>query len=79
MKTAEKARVLNRSIIKKLKVALKTFIAAVKANDLEKAKADMKIAESLFDRAGTKGYIHRNKAARVKSRMAARLAKATQG
>jgi small subunit ribosomal protein S20 len=76
MAKAEKRRVHNRSILKKLRGQLRTFLTAVKANDLTKAATEVSNAAQLLDRAGCKGYIHRNKASRLKSRMAHRLAKA---
>lgn len=76
MKQAEKRKLHNRVIVKKVKAQVRTFLAAVKTNDLTKAVTEMSAAAQLLDRAGTKGYIHANKASRLKSRMAHRLAKA---
>ena len=76
MRKAEKRRAHNRVVVKKLKAQVRTFLAAVKANDLTAATTEMNTAAGLLDRAGTKGYIHKNKASRLKSRMAHRLAKA---
>ncbi len=76
MEKAEKRKVHNRLIIKKLKQQLKAFVGAVRTNDLTKAVTEMNTASKLLDRAGCKGYIHANKASRLKSRMAHRLAKA---
>ncbi len=76
MKQAEKRKLHNRAVIKKVKAQVRTFLAAVKSNDLAKAAEEMKTAGKLLDRAGTKGYIHANKASRLKSRMAHRLDKA---
>jgi small subunit ribosomal protein S20 len=78
MEKSEKRRVHNRAIIKKLKGQLRTFLTAVKANDLTAAAKEMSTAAKLLDRAGCKGYIHANKASRLKSRMAHRLAKASK-
>jgi len=75
MAQAEKRRDHNREIIRKLKFQLKLFRAAVKTGDVANVEAEMRTTAKLFDRAGTKGYIHRNKASRMKARMAARLAK----
>jgi small subunit ribosomal protein S20 len=75
MEKAEKRRKHNRLILKKLKAQLRAFIAAAKANDTTKAAEEMRVAGKLLDRAGCKGYIHANKASRLKSRMAHRLAK----
>ena len=76
MKQAEKRKLHNRAVIKKVKAQVRVFLSAVKANDLTKAAEEMKTAGKLLDRAGTKGYIHANKASRLKSRMAHRLDKA---
>lgn len=76
MKQAEKRRVHNKAVVKKVKAQVRAFIAAVKTNDLTKAATEMSAAAKLLDRAGTKGYIHANKASRLKSRMAHRLDKA---
>lgn len=76
MKQAEKRKLHNRAVVKKVKAQVRVFLAAVKGNDLTKAAAEMSAAATLLDRAGTKGYIHANKASRLKSRMAHRLAKA---
>jgi small subunit ribosomal protein S20 len=78
MRKSEEARDHNRVIIRKLKIQLKAFLVAVKSGDKTKANEEMTKSAKMFDRAGTKGYIHRNKAARVKSRMAARLARIGQ-
>ena len=75
MRKSEELRDHNRVIIRKLKIQLKAFLVAVKTGDKAKAGEEMKTTVKLFDRAGTKGYIHRNKAARMKSRLALRLAK----
>jgi small subunit ribosomal protein S20 len=76
MEKAEKRRAHNRVILKKLKAQLRAFIAVVKSGDFAKATVEMNTAAKLLDRAGTKGYIHSNKASRLKSRMALRLNKA---
>lgn len=76
MAQAEKRKLHNRAVIKKVKAQVRVFLAAVKSNDLGKAAEEMKTAGKLLDRAGTKGYIHANKASRLKSRMAHRLDKA---
>lgn len=76
MRQAEKRKLHNRVVIKKVKLQVREFLKAVKANDLTKAGEEMKTAGKLLDRAGCKGYIHANKASRLKSRMAHRLTKA---
>ena len=76
MKQAEKRKLHNRAIIKKVKAQVRAFLSAAKTGDLTKAADEMKKAGQLLDRAGCKGYIHANKASRLKSRMAHRLEKA---
>ena len=46
---------------------------AVATGDLEKAKAAFREAQPVIDSSVTKGLIHRNKAARSKSRLSARI------
>jgi small subunit ribosomal protein S20 len=43
-----------------------------------KAPADVKATQAMLDRAATKGYIHPNKAARLKSRLVKRARAATK-
>lgn len=76
MKQAEKRKLHNRAVIKKVKAQVRAFLSAVKSTDMTKAADEMKKAGQLLDRAGCKGYIHANKASRLKSRMAHRLEKA---
>ena len=76
MVKAEKRRVHNKAILKNLKRQIKLFLVAVKANDLPKATEELNTSSKLLDRAGVKGYIHANKASRLKSRLALRLNKA---
>ncbi len=78
MKQAEKRKLHNRAIIKKVKAQVRAFLSAVKSSDMTKAADEMKKAGQLLDRAGCKGYIHANKASRLKSRMAHRLEKAAK-
>ncbi|BCJ88595.1 30S ribosomal protein S20 [Effusibacillus dendaii] len=52
-----------------LRTALKKFEAAVANNDLENAKALLSHATRTLDKAVTKGIIHKNTAARKKSRL----------
>jgi small subunit ribosomal protein S20 len=48
---------------------------AVKANDLTKAAAELPSAAKRLDQAAAKGVIHKNKAARLKSRLAKKIRK----
>lgn len=74
VKTNEKANARNSAELSKMRTAIKKFEKAktVGAEDVEKLYRE---AVSAVDRAHSKGLIKANKAARDKSRMAARLAK----
>lgn len=73
MRQAKVATAANRQKRSKLRTALKKVRAAVGA---EAAKVYAE-AEKLLDRAGRKNLIHRNTAARQKSRLAKAVKKAT--
>lgn len=57
----------------KLRTAIKGVVNAVEAGDKETAIAKLKIAGPIIDSAVNKGLIHRNKAARHKSSLNARV------
>jgi small subunit ribosomal protein S20 len=69
----EKRRRQNRAAAKKIKIQRKSADAAVKAGDAAKTQAEVKTTQMVLDRAATKGYIHPNKAARLKSRLVKRI------
>jgi small subunit ribosomal protein S20 len=73
-KQNEKKRVLNRVY----RGTARTFVAkartAITKNDVEAAKAATLEAMSALDKAAQKGVIHKNNAARRKSRLAKQLA-----
>ena len=66
IRTAEKARVANRTYRKEMKKALKLVMEAA---DKETALPLLQKAESKLDRMAIKGLIHKNKAANQKSRL----------
>ena len=69
-----KNREHNRQFRSRLRNALKSVRAAVDGNDLAAAKTALKETISLIDKMASKRIIHRNAAARHKSRLSARLA-----
>ena len=69
-----KHREHNRKFRSHLRTALKTIREALDGSDLGGAKAAMKPTISLIDAMASKGIIHRNAAARYKSRLTTRLA-----
>lgn len=63
----------NRMIKSALKTAIKKFESAVVANNAEEAKASFVGVTKALDMAAQKGVVHKNMAARKKSRLAAKL------
>ncbi len=65
----------NQNVRSELKTLFKK-IATLATHDLAKAKEEARILISKFDKAAQKGIVHKQKASRKKSRLAALLAKA---
>lgn len=59
----------NRSIRTNLRTAIKKVDTAIMNNKFEQAQSDLKGATPIIDKAVTKGIIHKNNAARKKSRL----------
>ena len=72
-----KRREHNRQMRSKLRSALKAIRVSLDAKDLSGAKAALSQTVSIVDKTATKGIIHRNTAGRYKSRLSARMSKAT--
>jgi len=70
---AQKATARNKSAKSLMKTNIKKFEAAASGNDREVTESTFKAAVKTIDRAATKGLIHKNKAARRKSRLAKKL------
>lgn len=70
---SEKRRKQNRNATKKVKSERKAIEVAIKAGDQAKVGEGFKTTQATLDRAATKGYIHKNKAARLKSRLVKRM------
>ena len=66
----------NRQLRSKLRGSLRTIRALIDQDDFGKAKTELKGTISLIDRMVTKGVIHRNAAARYKSRLQKRVSAA---
>ncbi len=69
----EKRRVRNRAHRTVLKTRLRAFSDALTAGDLSLAENKLREACRLLDREADQGLIHRNAAARRKSRLVQRL------
>lgn len=70
---AEQRRARNAGQRSNMRTFVKKVLAAVKAGNKEQAQAAFKVAERVLDSAVNKGLIHKNKAARGKSRLSARV------
>jgi small subunit ribosomal protein S20 len=70
---AEKARKHNASRRSMTRTFVKKVIAAIAAGDKAAAQTAFDAAQPILDRMATKGLIHKNKAARHKSRLAAQI------
>ena len=67
----------NRQMRSKLRSALKAIRTSLDKKDLDGVRAALTATVSIVDKMATKGIIHRNTAGRYKSRLAARMTKAT--
>ena len=72
-----KRREHNRQMRSRLRTALKSIRASLDAKDVKGAKEARQATVSIVDKMATKGSIHRNTAGRYKSRLGARLSKAS--
>jgi len=66
-------RARNRWRLRRMRVAIKAFQTAVASGDAGQAAEAAREAGKIIDRTAQKGVIHRNQAARRKSRMVARV------
>jgi small subunit ribosomal protein S20 len=68
-----KRRAQNRVVRGNFRSALRKAILAIESGDVEDANAATQAATKAIDKAAAKGVIHKNKAARQKSRLMQRL------
>jgi len=78
VRVSKKAAILNSKTKRSLKGALKAFHRTVTGSDKKKTASAQSSAQSALDKAAKKNVIHKNKAARQKSQLAAK-AKAAAG
>ncbi len=74
LRVDRKKRLHNLKIKTELKKVLKKFLSLVSAKTLEEAKESFKQVTIKLDKAVSKGIIHKNTAARKKSRFSKKLA-----
>ena len=68
-----KRRARNRVVRGNFRSALRKARLAIESGDVEQANAAAQAATKALDKAAAKGVIHKNKAARQKSRLMQRL------
>ncbi len=73
VKTDAERRAKNFATRSTVKTFIRKTSEAVKAGNVDDAKALLTKAESIIDKAASKGVIHKNAAARKKSRLARKL------
>ncbi len=73
LRQADKRRRRNRVVAKQLREKRKVLTEALKGTDEAAKTKEVKTVQQALDRAASKGYIHKNKAARLKSRLAKKL------
>ena len=71
--TSEKNRKHNASRRAMMRTAMKKVLAAIAAGDKDAATKAFTEVQPILDRFATKGLIHKNKAARHKSRYSAQI------
>ena len=73
MRQDEERRLRNRTYKTRVKNVVKSVEAAVKDQNQEAAEKALHEATSVIDRVASKGVIHKNTAARKKSRLAKKV------
>ena len=74
LRVDKKKRLHNLKIKTELKKAIKKFLSLISAKKLEEAKQSFKEVIVKLDKAVHKGIVHKNTAARKKSRFSKKLA-----
>lgn len=73
VKQAEKRRQHNVALRSYMRTCLKKTVAAIAEKDVAKAEERYNLAKSVVDKMADNGIIHKNKAARHKSRLNAQI------
>lgn len=76
---SEKHRRHNASMRSMVRTYMKKVLTAIAAGDKKLAEESLKEAFPVIDRMANKGLIHKNKAARHKSRLTAQIKKMAEG
>jgi small subunit ribosomal protein S20 len=73
IRTSEKRRVRNMAVRTGVRTAVKTTRTALTGSNVQEARESLARAVQLLDKAVTKGVVHKNAAARKKSRLTRQL------
>ncbi len=73
VRTSEKNRLYNRYWKSRCKTAAKRVLQSIADGDADLAVKRLDMAQSVLDKAVVKGVVHKNTAARRKSRLAAKV------
>ncbi len=73
LRKSEKRRLRNQSYKSRVKTYIKKALAAIQSGTQAAAQAAVQEAISIIDRTAERGVFHRNKAARLKSRLMAKF------
>ena len=73
VRQADKRRMHNKNLRTRLRTHIKGVLSAIEAGDREAAMTAYKAAVPVIDSTADKGIIHKNKAARHKSRLNAHI------
>jgi len=76
MRASVRRRARNKATHSQTKTNIRKAEETIASGNLDKAKADITIAISALDKEAEKGKLHRNNAARCKSRLVKKLNKA---
>lgn len=73
MRLNAKQRLRNRARKSAMRNQMKRVVAALSDGDLDRARGEFQLATKKLDQAAAKNIIHKNAAARLKSRLARRV------
>ena len=72
-RNAEKSRIRNKAQKSVLKTTIKTYEASLKEDNMDASREKLIKVSSLIDKSVSKGILHKNTAARKKSRLTKKL------
>lgn len=76
VRTNQKRMIRNRAVRSELRTAIRRVNEAIQAGEMDQAQVKTHLAVSVIGQTARKGVIHKNKAARLQSRLRRRFNKA---